>query len=671
MNFDTLLPFLIPGEIIFALILALLFTINQIIKQRRKIKKLLAKFREINSLHEHQNKDAVSFYNLKSPPERADTITDYFTQSLADSLQRYEKYTSSKQPHLDYDHPYSGKIAALRSIYLAAEKEVFEERGITHAGWGTLEKRLVDLVKWQDEKNQQKQDEVDLHVAQLQEEIVRLKNYQQELEQYQLESQRTINSLRSILEDVKKLQAGSDLDGQVKVAELRENHSIEKFAGDATKRNEQVMYLLHDLKHFPSQFPVAARKKMEDQLNILEIELMKSDQYIGNLKNELKEVKLQKTNYALMLRDATTFTQVDDDNFQKPQPNTSKIFEQGKQEDIFNEIQQLRKNNKQQHFIINGLELEIHSLRGSLDTDSDDQRDAKEEEVKRLERLVKECQGCINTLESEVDNLYAQLQHGAEPQGERDVVQGNTEANEGLDMIARELEKTVVHYQQLHAINYMMVDFMKSTSIESIAKQLVQLIKNFRAPIGFSIYSLLGSAEYFPSVKFNDSLKLLIKESTFTDPVTHLDEGTLFINSKLHVMVLPPSADVYPILETSLATLINAAEETIKRLEDKKLSKKRDHETNEWNDLTKNLLSNLDIQYAYQVEENRKTFNHFIAELRRAYHLLDLEGPGGVILDNAINEFEERVHALIHSGEVIDNDISTLLEHMAKLDVAH
>lgn len=679
MNINISLPILILGEVVFALAVVLFFAIRHILKQRAQIHKLLAKFQELKAAYEHQHYKSPSFYDNKKPLENRDIINDYFAQSLADSLQRYEKYTASTHPHLEADHPYSGKVAALRSIYLAAEKEVFEERGITHAGWGTFEKRLAELVHWQDQKNSYRQEVRSQRTRVLQEEIARLKDYQRQLEQYQMDSQRTINSLSSMLDKLKHLPAPAS-PPHTATSDLWDDHSLNKFADNSSERNRQMIDLLSDLKNYPSQFSPAARKRMEDQLNILEIELMKSDQYISNLKKELKEAKLQATNYALQLRDVSAGG-TDEGNPEATQPlyaGPPGRADLGEQKNILTEIQQLRDNNKRQRVIIGELEQEIHSLRISLDTtDSTDQRRDKEAEIQRLERLVKECQACINTLESEVDSLYAQLQEKVDQQPDIHPEQGNPEMSEELGMITRELEKTVAHYQQLHAINYLMMDFMKCNSVEQLAKQLVQFIKTFHAAIGFSIHSLLGKAEYFPASYFNDALKALVKSTSFSEPITHLEpiihkeEGTLFINSKMRAMLLPSPGNSHSILETSLASLLYAAEEGIKRLEAEKLTNKYHYTADEWTSRTKNLLSDLDIQYAYQVEENRKTFNHFIAELRRAYHLLDLHGPGAIVLDNAINEFEERIHLLIHSSEVIDKEISQLLEHMESLDSTH
>lgn len=669
------LPTLIPGELIFALLAILFLAIYHIRKQRSQIKKLLEKFHELKAVYGQQAPEApVSFYDSPQKVANPNTLDNYFAHALADSLQRYEKHTASSSPRMNPNHSYSGKVAALRSIYLAAEKEVFEELGVTHAGWGILEKKLADLVHWGDKDDSQEQE-----MKSLQEEIARLKEhqkkqeeYQKRLEDYQMESQRTINNLSNMLNQLKYLHDGSPLGNQTDSIRLWGDDSLDKFIDNSSERNQKISHLLQDLKTYPEQFPPALQKKMEGQLNILEIELMKSDQYIGNLKKQLHDARLQITSYAQLLRDAPA------GNNQLANPgiehnidlSNSIAAEQAAHEKILIEIQQLKENNQRQRAIIHALEQEIQGLRTALDTsESPEQRHSKEEEIQRLERLVKECQACINTLESEVEALYTRLREKTVSPGSEPPVADDSDINEELTMITRELEKTVAHYQQLHAINYLIMDFMKCNSIEQLGKQLVQFIKTFHPPTGFAISSSLGKAEYFPARHFNAELKNLVMSPNSIEPVSHLNEGTLFINPRIHVMLLPSSPDVHPVLETSLGSLITAAEESIRRIESEKSKSKPGKETNTWTDHIKNLLSNLDIQYAYMVEENRKTFNHFIAELRRAYHLLELQGPGAIALDNAINEFEERIHSLIHSSEVIDKDISLLREHMEKLDI--
>ncbi len=681
LSFSTLLL----GEIILVLLITLFYSIRYNLKQRSLLKRLLEKYSEIKSEQKLAAHEKANFYDGKKAASQS-TVAEYFAYSLSDSLQRYEKDTGSRHPHLDPNHSFCARIAALRCLYLTAEKEVFDERGITHAGWGLFERKLADIVRMQDKKNTQRQvvrdnrlrllqDRLDVLKGsneknkQLQEKIDRLLQSEKKLKQYQVESQHTINNLQSMLEQLKQLSTIEQT--PVKSAytiELPDNNTMDNQASVSAENNNNVIEMIRELKTYKSNFSAEIKEKMDNYMNILEVELMKSDQYIGNLKKELKEAKMQVTNYAIMLRDARTDekgTSLDAEDFSTLLYDTVAPIEE---KNITGEIKQLRENNRIQRDLIFKMQHEIQLLKNSVNpTDTADIRQEKEKEILRLERLVKECQGCIDTLESEVDHLYNQLQERTEvPAGEAEDTD-NEYTSEELTMITKELEKTIANYQQLHAINRLILELMKCDSLQSLAKHIMQFIKDFKAPIGFSIYSTLGKAEYFPAALFNESTIELVKSSAITDALIHLDEGTLFIFSKIHLMHLNMPADGHPILETSLQGLVNATEECIKNIEARKSNTKRTQETDVWVESTKNYLSNIDIQYASQVEENRKTFNNFISEMRRAYPLLDLHGPGAIVLDSAINEYEERMQLLLSSGDVIDHEISNLIEHMDKL----
>jgi hypothetical protein len=148
---------LVLGEIILILVVALFFSIRHNLKQKSLLKRLHEKFNEAKSAQTLAATEKASFYDGKKPASQ-NTIEEYLGRSLADSLQRYEKNTGSKHPHLDPTHSFSGRTAALRCLYLTAEKEVFDERGITHAGWGLFERKLADIIRWQDKKNTRRQE---------------------------------------------------------------------------------------------------------------------------------------------------------------------------------------------------------------------------------------------------------------------------------------------------------------------------------------------------------------------------------------------------------------------------------------------------------------------------------------------------------------------------------
>jgi len=681
---------LLLGEITLVLFIALFFSIRYNLKQKSVLKRLIEKYQEVKSEQKSAESEKAKFYADKKA-ERQQSIVEYFEFSLSDSLQRYEKNTGSHLPHLDSNHSFSARVSALRYLYLTAEKEVFDERGITHAGWGLFERKLADIVRWQEKKDTQRQEikdnrlrlmqdrldalkDIEEKNSQLQEKIDRLLRSEKKLKQYQLESQQTINNLKSMLEQLKQLSSASPSPAaSIYTAEFPDRNTLDNPVGALTENNSDVIKMIRELNTYKSKFSVEIKEKMDGYMNILEVELMKSDQYIGNLKKELKEAKIQATNYAIMLRNAHIDEKVASTDTEKLNTFSYEQTTPIEDEKIHDEIKKLRENNRTQRDVILKMGHEIQLLKNSVNPDDTVEiREEKEKEILRLERIVKECQGCIDTLESEVDHLYNQLQERAEVPAEAVNKTDNEYANEELTMITKELEKTIAHYQQLHAINRLILELIKCETLSSIAKQITQFIKDFKAPIGFFIRSVLGKAEYFPTALFKDSTIELVKSSTVTDSLIHLDEGTLFIFSKIHLMHLNvPEGVEHPILETSLQGLVNAAEECIKNIETQKSTKNFAKETDLWVETVKSSLSNIDIQYASQAEENRKTFNNFIAEMRKAYPLLDLRGQGAIALDNAINEYEERMHLLLSSSDVIDHEISNLIEHMGKLKITH
>lgn len=659
------------GEVSLALLIALFFSLRYNFKQKALLKRLIEKFQEVKADQLSAATEKAKFYADKKV-ERQKSIKEYLEFSLSDSLQRYEKNTGSHLPHLDSDHSFSARVAALRSLYLTAEKEVFDERGVTHTAWGLLERKLADLIRWQDKKDTQRQEIKDnrLRLMQdrldtlkgieeknthLQEKVERLLKSEKKLKQYQLESQQTISNLQYMLEQLKQLSTA--------------DHSVPT----SGENNRNVIDMIRELKTYKTKFSAEIKEKMDNYMNILEVELMKSDHYIGNLKKELKEAKMQATNYALMLRDARVDEKGNSlDAGDSPVALTDITAPLG-QKNVMTEVTQLRENNRVQRNLIFKMEHEIELLRNSVNPDDTAEiREAKEKEILRLERIVKECQGCIDTLESEVDHLYNQLQERIEST-EKDTDKSDSEySSEELAMITNELEKTIAHYQQLHAINRLILELMKCETQSAITTQIMQFIRDFNAPIGFFIKSTLGKVEYFPDTLFNESVIELVKSASITDSLIHLDEGTLFIFSRIHLMHLNMlERGDHPILETSLQSLVNAAEECIKNIEARKSTKNLASETGLWVETVKNSLSNIDIQYASQVEENRKTFNNFISEMRKAYPLLDLRGQGAIALDNAINEYEERMQLLLTSSDVIDHEISNLIKHMDKLKTTH
>lgn len=685
---DIPLPTIILGELLFVLLVLLAFLVNRLSRQKKIIEKLLEKIRSATGANPDEN-----FYSKDRAPSSQPGINDYFAYSLNDALTRFKKFTGDEQPVLNKEHPFSGKIAALRHLYLSAEQEVFAERGITHAGWGTIERALAPIVQWTDQSVDQfekaisdlqrqlrgREDDIKRHQAKnahLLKRLENLRNEQHSLEHLNAKNSSLIEHLQGALEKLKNVPAGNPEIAKPVLSLPLNDHYIQQFGEANSIENHNLRALLHEIKNIPSTFNIAQQKRIENQINILEIELLKSDRHVNELKQQLKEAKLQITNYGLMRKDNAPIGDINslyDNLMKKIAPEN-----QDDPDTIIAEIKHLQKSNKQQYDTVNNLENEISNIKDSISSDdSDVVNQEKEKEILRLERLVKECQGCIVILEEEVDNLYTRLQEQAAQLNKMPAIESPVDEEippaeedqpsrfEEVEMLVQELQKTATNYQHVYAINIILLDFLQCQDFDKLTHLLQGFINHFNLAAGFYIECAAGKKEYAPEHLINVQDRHQLVTPDTQEPLIHLDNGILFNYANIRALRNNTAQESEEkMLDTNFQMVIAAANERLNDLTYYLQLAEKEHGNVAINAQVKETLNNLNIRYAFQVDENRKTFDHFISELRRAYRLLELKGPGVVILDNAVNEFEIRMSLLLESGEAIDKEISRMVDNM-------
>ena len=680
MDFNAPLSTIILAELSLILIVVLIFLIRHILRQKKIIKKLLEKIQNCEPI------TTEKFYDESRRSEKPADIPHYFNFALNDAQERFKKFTGTTHLNLDKDLPFSGKIAALRHLYLSAEKEVFDDRGITHAGWSTLERRLAPIVQWTDQSASQsekaiselqrilrtKDDEIKRHLAKnahLLKRLENLRNEQHSLEHINAKNSALIDHLQEALEKLKRVKPESDHQERVVYSSPLNEDYINQFGSSKSEYSQNLNALLYEIKNTPPAISPAQQKRIENQVNMLEIELLKSDRYVNDLKQQLKEAKQQITNFALMRNDGYPIADINslyEELMQKISPENNED-----PDTIIAEIKNLEQSNQLQHRTISHLENEISTIKESINSeDSDAVNIEKEKEIQRLERLVKECQGCIIILEEEVDNLYARLQEQAAQLNKMLPEKGDLSDEElhsnnlaEVEMLVQELQKTSTNYQHVYAINATLLDFLHCQDFEALTNLLQNFIEKFNLPAGFYIDCKAGKKEFIPEHFISTQDTLTLKSLDTQDTLAHIENGTLFNYPNIRVLrnhdELHPPAEM---LDTNFQMVIAAANERLNDLIHDFLSEQKDESDVPVDAQIKDMLNNLNIRYAFQVDENRKTFEHFIGELRRAYGLLELTGPGAVILDNAVNEFELRVSLLLESGDAIDKEISLLVD---------
>jgi chromosome segregation ATPase len=475
---------------------------------------------------------------------------------------------------------------------------------------------------------------------------------------------------------------------------------------DISNQKSSLLRKISDELHITfANISTEQRQKLEDVIKTLEKDLLQSDQHISNLKKELKTTRdnIPRQPFIIAGKTNQTAVQPNIENFYTqsltPEQKADKIEEVLKvvhtklaenEENLrpsesdehwsghkrtLAEIQNLRQNNQNQRNMIIDLEKELRALRReALETDDEKVSEEKYRDITRLEKLVKECEHCIETLESEVDLLHMQLQESqakAPVPVETPIAPDILRLNQELETVSGKLKETVKQYQKTHSINQFTLDILTCNAVETIARRLIQAIKDLNIIAGFSLRSTLGHAEYYVGDHFSAQDKIRVKKASSDTAIGYLNEGILFANKYIHLMLKsPPDDDAdQSILERTLTSLINIAAERIQHLEAEQSLTNNAQNLGGWVSDIKHHLNKIDMQHAHQTEESRRVVENLIKELNHATEMIDMSGSARIVFENAISECRDRIAMLMESGKNTDDDFSRLLEDLDKVEM--
>src|SRR5690606_206748 len=228
-------------------------------------------------------------------------------------------------------------------------------------------------------------------------------------------------------------------------------------------------------------------------------------------------------------------------------------------------------------------------------------------------------------------------------------------------------------HQQTSITTRFALDILTCDSVEAVARRLIQAIKDLHVVVGFTLHSSLGQAEYYAGNHFNAQEKQRIKKAPSEQNIGYLNEGILFTNTHLHLMLKsPPNADEEQSnLELILVGLTNIAAERLQHLELASVLGNHEQTLGMWINDTRHHLSELDTQYAFQTEEGRKVINNLVSELKRATEVIDMSPSARIVFDNAIEECQERVGMLLESAKIMEKDFSRLFADLDKINLSN
>lgn len=560
--------------------------------------------------------------------------------------------------------------------------------------------------------------------AQLHRKLQANEDKQKRLEEYEHDSKETLSKMQRIIDVLQLANSGNNETINNRVHETFNAEKPDRGWVDADKtiqtsvkqlddmseiserKHSLVRKMVDDLPYAYKDLSSEQRQKMANAINSLEKDLLKSDHHIAALQKELKAAR-QSMQPAIIVSDKPvtpfnkyalgkeallnphaniplTVAETDGDEKQTltithttsfaddtPPAIPNDWVTQGGHQRTLKEIQLLRDNNQSQRNMIITMESELNILRDAMHATTDEVEKAeKGKDIDRLERLVKECEYCIETLESEVDLLYSQLQHTApaEPvvmQPQKEIEQLNQE----LESISNKLKGTIKQYTQTSIFNRFTVDVVACNTLEQLSKTTIKLIKDLQITAGFYLHAAIGQAEFYAGNSFTSSEQAMIKQANSITSVAYLNEGILFSQPHAHLMLHnPPDDDDQQLqLENILSDVVRILSTQTKHMETDILFQRHNRKLDNWTDKTKKQLLQLDIQHAHQTEESQKIVDHLTKELKAFIGMVNISDTARMVFDNAVGECHQRLQLLLDSSKIVDKTSSDLIKSLEHL----
>ena len=658
------------------------------------------------------------------PASGQELVIAYLDKEINSATSRFDQHLKTSPPTVADNHPLGANVAALRHLYLNCEKEFLQTKDNAFSGWAFFEKRLAELVRRfaNNKSHQQKirssrtrllQERIDALTPfeaenkQLLRKLQQAEKRQKQLETAEREGRKLIAQFKKMLAELQPGEAPGTAAASTTTAaqQLAADYgSLPSTAFDqldiyTEQLNRVGKQLADEVASSDYGFNQDEQQKLKATINSLEMELFKTNMQLTELHKQLKESRAEMHSQAaelhntqedmrtqakkMALQDGILHVTLPETE-QAPPPTqnltTADYFNPHK---ILAEIRQLRENNKAQRYIIIALQTQIESLKESIAaTDNLATKELQEQKVMQLERMVKEFQLCVETLESEVDNLYNQLQEkinhasaiAAQPEDAATTEAAghpNQQAMEQeLEQLKTKFEQAIKQFRLSQILNQFAQQLVNCNKMDDVAKLCIQLLRDWQTLAGFCLQSTLGNAEYFGAKVFSDEEKKLVRSNTQREPVTKTKSGLIFYSDKMRLLLSQPPTDEQLLAQLikGYTQVVNLVSSQLAHLELEKNHTGNNINLDNWAKTTKSHLSNLDIQYAYFIEESRNTFESLSSELKQAIQALGLKGGTQAVLENALNEYQSRMQLLLSTGAVVDREISHLLEHMSTVN---
>lgn len=694
---------LIFAEVIFVLLVSCIFLTLITLKLKRERDALTMEYKELRKRTRHIINE-LNFSDDNDIPEKlhGDTV-GIFLHSIAQySIDRFKKFIPGGIPSLAPDAPFGAKVAALRYLMAIAEAENRTKQN-SPENWLVLEKKMADIVRWV--RNMPKdQNPSGGRIKQLQEKIDALKK--QEVENSRLKRQLNLARQKSESlssqnknqrDSIRKLQTminafqrafpdtsidlTSETNEQESAPYQRHERATHAYEGsifqianinDISQRKQGLLnQLTQNLTASLTHMDKSEKDRFESKVKALEIDILKSDHHISNLQKELKSARDNIQQFKQTEQDTAVYSGSNPDTNEAATAQLTNEddeppswAEDGGPQRSLEEVEKLRSNNQNQRKLILELNSEIGLLRESMLTTEDDTlKEEKIQEIVKLERLVKECEYCIETLESEVELLRDQMSDEHEKLQHPDIER----LNRDIEHMSSQLHQTIEQYSHANIVNTFAMQLLECSNIESTAQLLVSTLKSINIAYGFYLTSDKDKIEHYSDGKTNTQEQKSLKTQDSTSVIGYTNEGILFFRPHIRLIFRnPPDEDeAQALLEVTLNTIVQLLNAKINQLDSQAKLSKHDSTMSSALHKISATLSQINHKHHSQSSDAKGIIIDFTREIESSVKLMSPSPAVKSVFDNAISECYQRMDLMLSESKTIDKytqDIISLLE---------
>lgn len=526
-----------------------------------------------------------------------------------ETLLHYQTLTGKTLGDYSREDPFSARIASVRYHYLSGELDAADNATTDHQKWQMLERSIAALLRLLADNaggiSQQEADQTPL----LRQRLQSLKQVEQDNASLRAENQRygqQVQKLRRYYERYKQLvaQLDSPLTGQ-------ESHEAQLKAISHTHRQRrQLMGDIH--QHVYSDRHRAFYQSQQPLMSQL---------------TTLKEGVEKDTASIDILNDLDTVLSVDA---------------------RFAHIRTLQENNRTQRNLIIELRKELKILQRAM---VEEAASGDPGELPKLERMVRELEYCIETLESEVDALHEKLQAVQQTVPE--------------EAAAKDTGGDPVSDAMLGFALAIIGQKAPQDILSLIANTLVQLNMQFALRLQTDTQILYRNASPMKKEEVQTRMDAIRHAGSGVDA-----EGGLAINGE-ELQIYVPAGSVELVgqepLQRLAAFIQNLVNLQLEHLHTVHNVEKHHHEVEVIADKVRQGVTRIDMQYAYQTEETHRIVQTLTTEIRQLVDVADMDQEVSDLFANVINEAEERFKILYRSGSGVDSEISALSSLLDKM----